>query len=58
MMLLQRAARALRRAGAQAGTAWAQVQQLHVMIQGKQVYTCVRMDDFLVALAEKARPLP
>ena len=23
------------------------------MIQGKQVYTCVRMDDFLVALTEK-----
>ena len=30
-----------------------QVQQTHVMIQGKSVFSCVRMDDFLVALSEK-----
>ena len=33
-----------------------QVQPTHVVIQGKSVFTCVRMDDFLVALAEKVRP--
>ena len=31
-----------------------QVQQTHVIIKGHSVYTCVRMDDFLCALAEKA----